>query len=162
MSDDVFRSEAPPVAALADESGGEATGSAQPATAFAPLDEPPQLSEIDIPADTPGGAGSVTASEPAGLEPGQVPVALPDAADGSNVEASDETPEGRARLIRKLSPELLVRAIEIHEETEYIAAEIERVEVLLPGFDASASPAPEASGVLPSEPSSKASTKESK
>ncbi len=173
MSDDVFRSEAPPVAAVAESGGAERALGGQSAehtgeqrqfvdsTVFAPLDEPRQLSEIEEPPDALEAALSQPPLDATVSQPGESTAVPAELGSGPIEPALSEATEARARRIRKLSPELLVRAIEIREETVFIAAEIERVEVLLPGFDASASTVTGQTAGESSEPALARSTKES-
>lgn len=173
MTDDVsvFRSEAPPLVGTQGAAGPEQISGPPRAregdlrqtsdsTLFAPLDEPPVLGGIDAPVN---GAEVVAAEGGDAAIPLEADSPLP-LIDGLPAAAAALEPEAvaeRERRIRKLSPELLLRAIEIHEETEQIAAEISRVEEIFPGLGATASVAQPALVTEPTDPEPRGTTKES-
>lgn len=144
MSQDipVFRSDAPHQVAVP-QSGANAV-SPSPAAGpggplrqitdskvFAPLDEPRQLSDIEIPPDDPLWMERASTADPEGPA---VDPALP---------AEPEPPAVRARRIRRLSRDLVERALDIRAETESISTVVDAVVASLPDFDASELASPE-------------------
>jgi hypothetical protein len=174
MSDDipVFRSDAPPLTA---NPGLDGDGAAKPHPAghgggalrqivdskvFAPLDEARELSNIEILPDSPGrprpeaptDEAARTRAEATPDEGPTAPVPLP--------APEPEPPQVRARRIRKLSPELIARALAIREETVSISATVDQVIAALPDFDPTASDPQDEPALELDQPVRKASAKE--
>jgi hypothetical protein len=172
MSDDipVFRSDAPPLTATPDPVG-EAAARAHPSghggalrqivdsKVFAPLDEPRHLSEIEIPPDAPARPriqaliddAARLRAEAASVETVPAPAPAPE----------PEPPQDRARRIRKLSAELIARALRIREETVSISGTVDQVIAALPDFDPTATDRQDVPAIDPTEPAGETAAKES-
>jgi hypothetical protein len=136
----VFRSDTPHLMTVA-EAGGDAVspppsdgheGSVRQindSTLFAPLDEPRVLSETETPVVDADEAGLVSGSE------AETHAAQTGQRSGDSEAAVSEALADEAIGLRRVSPELVARALEIRSDTEAIAGELQVLIQDLPALD---------------------------